>query len=258
MSKATGTDSNYTKIPNEVLEELARIRIAGESMQILHVIMRKTLGFHKKGDAISLSQFCLATGLRKPSIIRAIKKLIQLNIIYQKVNATANKYSINKDFSTWKPFTKKITFTKKRTDVYQKVNNRLPKSNPQKKVSKESIKRKHSESFSLFWEAYPLKVKEAAALENWTALNPDEHLIETILSALEKYKRSEKWQDKNFIPHAINWLKNKQWKDEVPEEQTVADRYPRVLLDDEKHSKISKEKLEKISSMNLDAFNDIP
>jgi len=128
-------------------------------------------------------------------------------------------------------------------------------------------KKNYSDAFLLFWKTYPRKENKvddkSDAYKEWSELNPDSSLVELILSALEKYKRSESWKELKgrYIPNAAKWLRNRKWEDEPtekPSEETVADRFPRILLDDEKHSKISKEKLEKISSMNLDAFNDIP
>ncbi|MBI5447822.1 MAG: replication protein [Gammaproteobacteria bacterium] len=58
-------EDGYTKIANELLEALARIRIPGETHQVLDTVLRKTYGYGKKEDAISLSQFVLATGLSK-------------------------------------------------------------------------------------------------------------------------------------------------------------------------------------------------
>lgn len=123
-------ENGFTRIANEILEALARIRISGESRQVLDVILRKTYGFGKKEDCISLSQFYLATGIAKSSLVRAIKNLEKMNLIYKKVNDSTCVYQFIKDYSLWKPFTKKQI-------VYQKVKNRLPKSNPQKIITKE-------------------------------------------------------------------------------------------------------------------------
>lgn len=123
-------ENGYTKIANEILEALARIRIRGESRQILDVILRKTYGYAKLEDRMSLSQFYLATGIAKSSLVRAIKNLEKMNLIYKKVNGATCVYGFIKDYSLWKPFTKKQI-------VYQKVKNRLLKSNPQKIITKE-------------------------------------------------------------------------------------------------------------------------
>ena len=108
-------ENGFTQIANEIMEALIKYRIPGEQMQCLLFIIRKTYGWKKKEDAISLSQFVEATGLVKPSICRAINKLKTKNIIF--VNKKANKihatYKFNKIYNTWKALTKKLTINKK-------------------------------------------------------------------------------------------------------------------------------------------------
>lgn len=105
-------ENGYTPIANEILEALARIRINGESRQVLDVIIRKTYGYNKKQDKIALSQFVLATSLTKPSVCRALKRLINMNIIIKIDNDDIQIYRLNKDFDTWKSLTKLLTVKK--------------------------------------------------------------------------------------------------------------------------------------------------
>ena len=135
-------ENGYTAIANEILEAISRIRIPGEARQVLDVIIRKTYGFHKKQDAIALSQFCLATGLKKPTVCKAINKLKKMNliIITQKGNGQANIVRFNKDFDTWEVLPKKVTLPKKVMVVTQKGNASLPKKVPTKdNTTKETI-----------------------------------------------------------------------------------------------------------------------
>lgn len=106
---------------------------------MLDFIIRKTYGFNKKDDAIALSQFCLGTGLKKNTVCRAIAHLLYLNLITKKENDVANVYRFNKDFDSWKPLPKKRTFSKKRIIVTKKENNRTPKRDIQKTVTKDTI-----------------------------------------------------------------------------------------------------------------------
>lgn len=133
-------ENGFTPIANEILEALAMIRIPGEANQLLQVIIRKTYGFNKSEDAIALSQFVLKTGLKKNSVCRAINKLKQMNIIHQKVNDIAKTYRFNKDFSTWRPFTKKDTRSpKSESGGHQKVKNHSLYRGLQKTVLKDTI-----------------------------------------------------------------------------------------------------------------------
>jgi phage replication O-like protein O len=135
-------EDGYARVANELLEALARIRIPGEAMQVFIVILRKTYGFGKKEDRISLSQFHLATGITKPHIIRGIRVLLSMHLITKKGNGDIPTYCINKDYSTWRALPKKVTLPKKETSVAQKGKNRCPKRYPQKK--KETIQKKPS------------------------------------------------------------------------------------------------------------------
>jgi len=109
-------ENGYTSIANEILEHLAMMRINGEARQVLDVILRKTYGFGKKADKISLSQFCLYTKRSKPAVIRAIRKLQTYNLIIIKKDNDINIYQFNKDFDSWTPLSKKIiTYMKKQT-----------------------------------------------------------------------------------------------------------------------------------------------
>src|SRR3990167_10244635 len=124
-------ENGYIRFASELWEALCGIRIPGEARQVFDFIARKTYGYNKKEDAISLSQFVLATSIKKSNICACLKQLKKMNlIIIQKDNDIANIYSINKDFQSWKPLSKKITLPKKIMTVIQKDNASLSKKIP--------------------------------------------------------------------------------------------------------------------------------
>jgi len=107
-------ENGHVDIANEIMEALAGIRISGEEWQCLCVILRKTYGWHKKEDWISLSQFNLLTKLKKPNILRALKKLsLKKVVIIKNDNRYKPKYKFNKNYDQWKPLSKKITVINK-------------------------------------------------------------------------------------------------------------------------------------------------
>ena len=73
--------NKFTEISNKLLDALVKIRIPGEARQVFDYILRRTYGFGKKKDQISLSQFVEATTLNKRSVERAIKKLKNMKLI---------------------------------------------------------------------------------------------------------------------------------------------------------------------------------
>lgn len=110
----------YIKIPTDVQERMISIRISGEAVQCLQLIIRKTYGFHKSNDRISLSQFTKITGIARSSVVRAINQLSTRKIIIK--DCSYNKettYSINEDTSQWEGSDKKVT---RNEGSYNKVN----------------------------------------------------------------------------------------------------------------------------------------
>ena len=157
-------ENGHVDIANEIVEALAAIRISGEEWQCLLVIMRKTYGWHKKEDAISLSQFVELTGLKKPNVIRATRKLLSKKIIsiINIDNAPSQVYKINKDYDKWLPLSKKITLSKKIIGVIKKDNPSLSKMIPTKETTtKETItKERHFSFVFLFNEEYQKLVEK--------------------------------------------------------------------------------------------------
>jgi len=126
MAKGPQVENGFTKIADEFLDAMVRYRLAGEQMQCFLFIIRKTWGWEKREDAIPLSQFVASTGLKKPTICRALKALEAKGlIIIKNDNAKAKTYRINKQYGNWKALTKKITVSKKITSVIKNDNKTL-------------------------------------------------------------------------------------------------------------------------------------
>lgn len=155
------TENGYTRIANEIMEALVGIRVSGEARQVLDLIFRKTYGFQKKEDAISLSQFCLFTHMRDNDVCRAIKKLVTMNMISKKASGLANIYAINKDFSSWRPLAKKRVVSNIANKPSQKSESALAKKRDTKEtITKErKIKTAEQSSAPYKWEEYLEKLE---------------------------------------------------------------------------------------------------
>ena len=119
MTETPQTKDGFTGITNELMDALVRTRIPGEARQVLDAIIRKTYGWGKTSDDISLSQFMIMTGLSKSTICKAVKKLLAMNMIIKKGcaatlftkqgKAIISTYSVQKEHKFWKPLPKKKT-----------------------------------------------------------------------------------------------------------------------------------------------------
>ncbi|MFO7861006.1 MAG: replication protein [Desulfosalsimonas sp.] len=112
-SKSRITD-NYAKIPNGLLDRLTHLRIPGEQMQVLMVIIRKTYGWEKRSDWIALNQFAESTGISKRNVLRAIQALEErkIVIVVKNDNKKHPSYRINEKFNQWKALSKKTPLSK--------------------------------------------------------------------------------------------------------------------------------------------------
>ena len=91
-------ENGYTHIANELLEALAKINLCAYERRVLLVIVRKTYGWHKSNDWISLSQLAMGTGIRKAHVCRTINSLKARNIIRKGKN---KHVGLQKDYEKW-------------------------------------------------------------------------------------------------------------------------------------------------------------
>lgn len=71
--------------------------------------------------------------------------------------------------------------------------------------------------FERFWSAYPKKVGKDAAAKAFAKRKPDDALLATMLTAIERQRASPAWtkDDGQFIPNPATWLNQGRWQDEA-------------------------------------------
>jgi phage replication O-like protein O len=95
-------ENGYTRIANDILEHMARIKLSPTQYRILFLIWRCTYGFSKKEHEMSLSFIGEATGIDKRNIQRELKSLEEKKIIHQSIkNGSYRKLSFNKNYEQW-------------------------------------------------------------------------------------------------------------------------------------------------------------
>ena len=94
-------ENGWTQIANEILEELGRINLYPYEARVLFIIIRKTYGWHKKMDFIRNSDLVKDTGITKTNVSRALRSLVQKNIIICEGNTKVKKYGLQKDYTRW-------------------------------------------------------------------------------------------------------------------------------------------------------------
>ena len=92
-------EDGYTRVANELLEAIARIKLCAYETKVLIFIIRKTYGWNKKTDWIALSQIAENTNILKPNVSRTLRSLKQRNII---IRDNHRQVGLQKDYEKWK------------------------------------------------------------------------------------------------------------------------------------------------------------
>lgn len=95
-------ENGYLKIANEIAEALYRTNLSPYEGRILWYVFRATYGYSKKSAPLSLSQIATETHLDRRNVGKAMKRLIERNIIASTIVGKRPQYSFQKDYDTWK------------------------------------------------------------------------------------------------------------------------------------------------------------
>lgn len=97
-------NGNFTRISNELLEQLAKTNLNGTQFKIVMVIFRYTYGFNRKGHDLSVAFISNATNTTTRQIKRELNKLIEKRVItvYKEATfSTSRVIGLNKNYDEW-------------------------------------------------------------------------------------------------------------------------------------------------------------
>lgn len=141
-------EDGHTRIANEILEHIISSNLNGTEMAIILLIIRKTYGFQKLEDEISLSQFCDYIPVSKETICTALHNLQLVKIIRLVKKGSSkicsNLWVFNKDFDSWQLVkkTKLVKISRPTSQVSPpptSQENLTYKRNIQKKIQKKGL-----------------------------------------------------------------------------------------------------------------------
>jgi phage replication O-like protein O len=140
-------EEGYTKIANEIMDALCRMRIPGEERQVLDAILRKTYGWNKCEDKISMGQIAEMTGLKRQNVNRAIKSLSSKMItsVIKSDYKGINILKLNKNYEEWRVIKndyRKARCNQKRLQGVIKNDDKGVIKNDSHKRKKENIQKK--------------------------------------------------------------------------------------------------------------------
>lgn len=233
-------ENGNTQIANEIIEALIGSGINGTEWSVVMLIIRKTYGWQKKQDQISLTQFLDNIPVSKWALCKALKKLQLVNIIrlVNKGNSknNSNVYSFNKDYDSWS-LVNKSRLVNKTTSTSQQ--NYSPTSQQKlthkRNYTKENNKKKENflneKDFQLIWSSYPDKSGDKKrSLQKFIKAKHTKELLPKIFQAIEYQKNNPKFVGYK-MPMAATWINAERWNDELPDK--TFDEYVKEYEKDE-------------------------
>lgn len=203
---------NSTQLPNIVVDELMA-DMSGNQLKVYLVVIRKTVGWHKESDAISISQICKLTGLADDRTVKRILRYLH------------SKGLINRAFNPGRSSTLTPLFRgvdendrggKKGSDPVVENEGSTPcKNTHSQNKRKQNIQNK--EWFYKFYSEYPNKKAKLNAEKAFSKLGMTDELFVAIMESLKRQKVSDSWTKNNgqFIPLPATWLNGRRWEDET-------------------------------------------
>ena len=95
-------NGEYVRLHHAILEALAQARLSGAEFRCVMALLRKTYGWNKKEDRISLSQWAAATNTARPHVLQTLNGLVEKRVILRWVDADhATWYGFNKYIEQW-------------------------------------------------------------------------------------------------------------------------------------------------------------
>ncbi|BDU31188.1 hypothetical protein TUMSATVNIG1_17970 [Vibrio nigripulchritudo] len=89
--------SGFFSIPNELADKLCSTRLSDQEHRVLFAVMRRTIGYRKLVDWVSLEQLHEMTDIKKPNLSKTIKTLLERRILIRE----GRKLGINPTVSEW-------------------------------------------------------------------------------------------------------------------------------------------------------------
>ena len=223
---AAQLEDGYTRIANEILDQLMKTRLNGTQNSIIQCVIRNTYGFQRKSHEMALSFISNATGIHKDLIKRELDKLIEFKAILVFKEATfrsSREIGMNKNVSDWvvhsKPICRQSTkqSTLDESVAEQSTNQSTPPVDQtvyqeRKKILKKNKDNIYSLEFESFWDSYPKQVGKPSAFNNYKKLRKDDkYTADYLMACAMNYQSSciANSTDRQYIKMPNNFLNAK-------------------------------------------------
>lgn len=186
------TENGYTKLANELLEEICVYGFNASQLFIIMTVWRFTYGWKRKEHSFAVSFLQEATRLSEKTVKNEVATLVDnkvLTVVQEATKKTARVLSFNKNYEEWliprrgvnvkqlslfdEDSEGKDSTPQRGSVIPLKINSEGNQSTPKKeiKIFKENLKEIIYTRFNEFWSFYPKRVGKKDAERHFTRLH---------------------------------------------------------------------------------------
>ncbi len=203
-------ENGYTKIANQILENIVRLPMNGTQLKIIMVIWRNTYGFSRKEAELSESYISKATGIDRRNVRREIAGLIINNIVVVVKEAGFTSPRIikfNKNYDEWERAN--LPPEGKYNPEGEEATTPGGEFTPQqrKNLKKELKKYIYTDDFEKFYSVYPRAEEKQRTFKNWNTYLKNFTVEELIQAGINyRNKVTQAGTERQFIKTSANFL----------------------------------------------------
>lgn len=219
---------NSFQVPNAVVDELMA-ELSGAELKIYLFVLRKTKGWNKEADAISVSQFMEACNLSNRKVIDACNRLVELGLLTQGIGSRGTKiFSVKNYTCEESSLVNKVHSTCEESSLVTSEVSSHTKYQVKNTTKNTNIKidpDEHHSAFNEFWKAGLPKIGKDRAFgifrNAWVKHNQSSETKLTLgefasMLINDIKQRLQKGQFGFDKLHPSTYLNQQRWQDEKP------------------------------------------
>jgi phage replication O-like protein O len=136
-------EDGFTRIASELLDAIVRFNFSKRHYKVVLAVIRKTYGYGKKTDDMTITQLANMTGLDLGNCSKAVFEMSQMRALSIQQGVHGYVIGLNKNYQEWKPCQNDKPLSKQQSGVVKITNtidnpkrNNNPPSPPAKRGSK--------------------------------------------------------------------------------------------------------------------------
>lgn len=110
-------EDGYVRISTELYEAILKFPFSKRELLVVLAVIRKTYGWNKKIDWISLAQLSELTGIDRSHVAKTINHLCDIKVLLKQPHPNKQAIGIQKNYSTWKVLPKQPMWPKRPSSV---------------------------------------------------------------------------------------------------------------------------------------------